>query len=139
MAARMRKGAIAPLQGSTARRRAFGALVMALVFTAPLAACGSSRSSTTSSGAEVKQTCQELEAILGDGPEPRADPVGYAQAQILPLREIRTSDKELHKAIDGLASAYHAFAAANGVGYWAKSAVTLAAQRVDAICPGAAT
>ncbi len=37
-----------------------------------------------------KQTCKQVEAVLSDGPDPEADPVGYAQAQILPLREIHT-------------------------------------------------
>ena len=40
--------------------------------------------------------------MLSNGPDPDADPVGYAQAQILPLREIDTSDANLHQAIDAL-------------------------------------
>jgi hypothetical protein len=101
-----------------------------------LTACGSS-SKTMSSSAEVeKETCQQVEAVLSDGPEPEADPVGHAQAQILPLRQISTSDEKLHQAIDTLASAYQAFSSSNGASQ-AKSAVTTASKTIDTICPGA--
>ena len=104
-----------------------------------LGACGSSSTSlSTSSIAEVKQTCRQVQAVLSDGPEPQADPVGYAQAQVLPLRQIRTSDRSLREAIDGLASAYESFAADNG-GRSSKSAVNAAVNRVNAICPGVAS
>jgi hypothetical protein len=117
-----------------------GSLVAALVLSGGLlAACGSSGSSSASSKAAVKQTCQQVEAVLSDGPEPGADPVGYAQAQILPLRQIHTSDARLQKAIDGLAYAYAAFSAADGVSRSAESAVSAAVARVDASCPGAAS
>jgi hypothetical protein len=112
------------------------ACVLALSLTAlPLAGCGSSSKNTTS--AQVKtRTCKQVEAVLSDGPEPEADPLGYAQAQILPLRQIHTSDEKLRQAIDGLASAYQAFSASNGAGA-TKSAVSAASKTIDAICPGA--
>jgi hypothetical protein len=104
-----------------------------------LSACGSSSTSlSASSRAEVKQTCKQVEAVLSDGPEPQADPVGYAQAQVLPLRRIHTSDKGLREAIGGLASAYESFAAGNAVRS-SKSAINTAVSRVNVICPGAAS
>lgn len=112
---------------------------MTLLLAAPLAACGASSSSPDSTSAAVKGTCKQVEAVLSDGPEPAADPVGYAQAQVLPLRQIHTSDKDLHRAIDGLSSAYAAFASANGAGHRVKSAMTAAIAHVNAICPGAAS
>jgi hypothetical protein len=111
---------------------------MALLLATPLAACGTS-SSTDTAGAAVKHDCKQVEAVLSDGPEPAADPVGYAQAQILPLHQIHTTNARLREAIDGLSSAYAAFAAANGAGHRAKSAVTAAVGRINAICPGVAS
>jgi hypothetical protein len=114
-----------------------GAVAMALLLAVLLAACGSSSSNAASSSAQVKQEgCQQVEAVLSDGPEPDADPVGYAQAQILPLRQIHTSDGKLHQEIDTLASAYQGFSSSNGAS-WAKSAVSTASKAIDVICPGA--
>jgi hypothetical protein len=113
------------------------ATVAALLFPLLLSACGSSSSAVSS--AEVKQTCGQIEAVLSDGPEPAADPVGYAQAQIRPLRQISTSDRRLHEAIYELASAYQAVSAANHVDHASDDAISAAAHRVDAICPGAAS
>ena len=62
--------------------------------------------------------------MLTDGPDPDADPVGYALAQVGPLRQIKpTSDQPLQTAIDQLASAYQRFYAAGGVGASVKRAV----------------
>ncbi len=124
---------------SAARRQSRRGAVLLSVALAPalLGACGSTSSQTP--GAEIEQTCRQVEAVLSDGPEPAADPVGYAQAQILPLREIRTSDRRLHAAIYRLAAAYDAFAAEQRLGRTAKSAVTAATDSVNAICPGAAS
>ncbi len=101
-----------------------------------LSACGSSPPAPDS--AAIKNTCQEVSAVLSDGPDPGADPVGYAQAQILPLRQIRTSDKSLQAAINDLASAYQRFASSGGAGP-AKQAVSRASGKVNARCPGAAS
>jgi hypothetical protein len=131
-------GASQPARPATAPWWRTGAIAVALLLATPLAACGSS-SSTDSAGVAVKQACKQVEAVLSDGPEPAADPVGYAQAQVLPLQQIHTSDERLHQAIDGLSSAYAAFAAANGAGHRVMSAVTAAVARVNTICPGAAS
>jgi hypothetical protein len=76
--------------------------------------------------------------VLSDGPDPDADPVGYAEAQVLPLRQIHTSDKTLQSASDGLASAYQWVSASNGASA-ANQAATHASNEVNAICPGAAS
>ncbi|HXB65746.1 MAG TPA: hypothetical protein VNV42_12830 [Solirubrobacteraceae bacterium] len=107
---------------------------MLLLLTA-LAACGSS--SSPSSSAEVKRTCQQVEAVLSDGPDPTADPVGYAEAQIFPLRQIRTSDGKLHQAIDTLASAYRAYSSTDGANAAVKDAADTAVGAINAACPEA--
>jgi hypothetical protein len=123
---------------ATLRRRARVLLATPLLIStaAILAGCGSSGASQASSA--PKATCQEIAATLSDGPDPSADPVGYAEAQILPLREIRTSDASLRSAVDKLASAYQAFSATNGSAT-AKRAVSTASAQVNALCPGAAS
>lgn len=103
-----------------------------------LAACGSSTGSSLPAGPAAKATCQRVGAVLSDGPDPGADPVGYAFAQILPLRQItKTSDAPLQRAIDNLASAYQWFTKENGAGGTVKQAVTKAATRINTLCPGA--
>jgi len=111
--------------------------VTTLLFTAALAACGSS--TITASRADIKRTCKQVEAVLSDGPEPIADPVGYAQAQVLPLRQIHTPDASLQKAIDSIASVYEALSAGKRVEKPPQAAVTAASARINAICPGAAS
>jgi hypothetical protein len=102
-----------------------------------MVACGSSKPAPASAQLN-RQTCKQVEAVLSDGPEPQADPVGYAQAQVLPLRQIRTSDGKLRQAIDALASAYQSFSATDGAGS-AKSAVSRTSKTLDSICPGASS
>jgi hypothetical protein len=110
------------------------ALVAALALVVGLAACGSSKPTLTS--AQVKQqTCKHVEAALADGPDAEADPVGHAQAQILPLREIHTPDATLHQAIDALAGAYQSLYTTDGSGS-AKRAVSAASKTIERLCPG---
>jgi hypothetical protein len=119
---------------STAQCRRLVAVVMALALMVLLGACGSSKPALSSAQVK-KQTCQQVEAALSDGPDPEADPVGHAQAQILPLREIHTADAALHRAIDTLAAAYRSFSSTDGSGA-AKSAVSAASKTVEHLCPG---
>lgn len=113
-----------------------GSLAAALVLASGLlVACGSSGGSSASSKAEVKQTCKQIEAVLSDGPEPGADPVGHAQAQIRPLRQLHTTDAKLAGAITGLASASQKFSASNGSGS-AKSAMSAATSTIKTLCSG---
>jgi hypothetical protein len=103
-------------------------------------ACGSSSSSAAgASTPAVQATCQQVSAVLSDGPDPDADPLGYAEAQILPLRGISASDQTLRTAITQLADAYQAFFNSNGKSSSAKEAVTVASNKLNSICPGAAS
>jgi nitrous oxide reductase accessory protein NosL len=110
------------------------ALVAALALALMLAACGSSKPAASSAQVN-KQTCKQVEAALSDGPDPEADPVGHAQAQILPLSQIHTTDGSLQRAIDTLAAAYHSFASSNGASS-AKSTLGAATKTIEQLCPG---
>lgn len=128
-----------PRMGIRAVLRSSSTGVVAVVAWAGLvSACGSSSSSPSSRppSSEVAGTCTEVSAVLSDGPDPGADPVGYAQAQILPLGQIHSSDQHLQSAIDHLASAYHQVSTSNGAAT-ANKAASRALAGVDAICPGA--
>lgn len=103
-----------------------------------LAACGSSSGHPGAQGATISAACTTLGAALSDGPDPAADPVGYAEAQLKPLRAIHTSDQPLAAAIRDLAAAYARVFASNGASSAAGKAVTAAVGRVNAICPGTA-
>jgi hypothetical protein len=120
-------------------RRLAAATAPAIGLCLLLGACSSSRpvSAAPSSGA-VRATCSQVSAVLSDGPDPTADPVGYAEAQVLPLQQIRTPDAQLRAAIGMLASAYRAFFHSNGSSSSAKLAVAAASKRIDSFCPGAA-
>jgi len=132
---------------AAARARFLGPTLLALTslgLSALLGACASAApsSGTASSGtstAAVHATCSQVSAVLSDGPDPDADPVGYAEAQILPLGQIHTSDSQLRAAIGKLASAYRAFFDSNGSSSSAKLAVTAASKRINSFCPGAAS
>jgi hypothetical protein len=113
-----------------------GGMAGVVLLAVSLAACGSSSSSDASKAA-VQSVCTQVSAVLSDGPDPGADPVGYAEAQILPLRQIKTSDKSLEGLIDGLASAYQSFSSTNGDAA-ATKAESAAQNKVNAVCPGAA-
>jgi hypothetical protein len=125
------------------RIRGLAVAGLALIgLTASLAACGSAAPTAAASAAKVSAadrhaTCTQVSAVLSDGPDPADDPVGYAEAQILPLAQIRTADVPLRAAIGRLASAYKAFFASNGTSGAAKLAVASASKQVDAFCPGA--
>jgi hypothetical protein len=107
-----------------------------------VAACGSASSqtpSTVSLGSAAQRDCTSVADVLADGPDPGADPVGYAEAQVLPLRRLTINDATLHHAVLTLASAYATFSA-SGTSTRASSAraVTTAENEVNKICPQAA-
>ena len=108
---------------------------MAMTLVVLLVACGSSSKLAPPSAQVKKQACKQVEAALSDGPDPEADSVGHAQAQILPLREIHTTDGTLHQAIDILAAAYQVFSSTHGASQ-AKSAVSAASKTIEHLCPG---
>jgi hypothetical protein len=120
---------------SSPTSRAFALIGLALLAAGVLSACGSSGGSSTLSTLTIE--CRQVGAVLGNGPDPEADPVGYAQAQVLPLRRIHGADRNLDGAITKLADAYEA--ASHGGTPSAKVAVAGAVHRLDAICPEAAS
>jgi hypothetical protein len=123
------------------RRGAVGALAAAAIVVT-LAACGSSPGSATNTkllGTTRQQQCTSVSDVLSDGPDPGADPVGYAEAQVLPLRQLKLTDPSLSKAVKTLAAAYEAYATSSGsANASAKLNVSKAEDAVNAICPGAA-
>ena len=108
-----------------------------------VAACGSASSQTSSTvilGSAVQQDCTSVANVLSDGPDPDADPVGYAQAQVLPLRQLSISDASLHRAVLTLAGAYETFSTSSSSTRAASAAaVTKAENGVNKICPQAAS
>jgi hypothetical protein len=123
------------------RRRTRGAVV-ALIVGAPMlvATIGASGASAAVapriSKAAIHATCARVADVLSDGPDPEEDPVGYALAQVIPLREIKTTDRSLHIDIDSLASAYEAVFKTNDK-KGTETAVNTAGKKLDRICPGA--
>jgi hypothetical protein len=115
-----------------------GALVgLAVSAATVLTACGSSHDAAPSAvGTPLQQSCAAVAAVLGNGPDVSEDPVGYAEAQILPLRTVATTDGALHRAVLALSAGYAEYFRTNGSSA-SKAAVRTAAAEVDAICPGA--
>jgi hypothetical protein len=126
-----------------ARSRTFAwQALIGLAVLLPVCACSSSSSSSSAATSVTSVTaataaCDQVSAVLADGPDPDADPVGYAQAQILPLRQIRTSDATVGKAIVTLAGAYSSYSAANGTNKTITATLNGAINRINALCPGA--
>jgi hypothetical protein len=129
--------------GRTGRTLALTAL-MALALALPVSACssGAAAKSTATAGPAAPQTaaqqaCQQVGDVLADGPDPDADPVGHAEAQILPLRQIRTADATIGTAIAGLADAYSGYLAASGASKAATTTLTAAISKINSLCPDA--
>jgi hypothetical protein len=89
--------------------------------------------------APINAPCQRLTAVLSNGPDPDADPVGYAQAQVIQLRRIELSNKQLRRSVRQLATAYAAYSKSDGKSKPAKAEVKRAVKAVNAVCPGAAS
>jgi hypothetical protein len=112
------------------------ALAAAVLVPVALGGCGSSAHPSPSS---LGETCSQIAAVLSDGPDPGVDPVGYAEAQVIPLRRVHTPDHALQQAIDRLAGAYRTFFVDDGRGAGAKHGLSVASAAIDAICPGASS
>jgi hypothetical protein len=120
--------------------------VTLILTVALVCACGSSGQSSTAaatsaspSAAAIAATCEQVSGVLSDGPDPDADPVGFADAHILLLRQISTTDQALHGALSQLADANQKFVASNGKSANAKEAIAVASKKLNSICPGAAS
>jgi hypothetical protein len=114
------------------RRRALAVLVSGVLATTAVAACGSS----SVLGSKQQQACTAVADVLSDGPDPGADPVGYAEAQVLPLRQLKITATRLREAVDNLASAYQVYSSSNG--HAEAGTVASDEKALNAICPGAA-
>jgi hypothetical protein len=119
------------------------AAVSAAFLAIAIAACGSSSSSTSHAatsavlGTTLQQDCTAIGDVLANGPDPDSDAVGYAEAQVLPLRQLKIGDVTLQRDVLTLATAYQAVSA--GGGATAATAVTKATKAVSSICPQAAS
>jgi len=128
------------------------AVALALVATPiALAACSSGPSATSGSGsgagggatAAVAKApaafCEQLTGVLADGPDPDADPVGYALSQIMPLQGLHTSDSSAMATVSSLADADQALVNANGADKSATATIKHDDAALDRVCPGAAS
>jgi hypothetical protein len=131
--------AVRTLAGSRGWRTAGLGVAAAALVMPMLAACASSPAHADADGATISAACNAVGAALADGPDPDTDPVGYAEAQIGPLRGIQTSDHALGAAIRDLAAAYAQVFSSTGTSVAASKAVTAATGKVTAICPGVAS
>jgi len=113
--------------------RGRGALGVAALAAAAVAGCAPAPATTSARAV----TCAQVGAVLSDGPDPSADPVGYAEAQVRPLGQIATSDSALRHAIGDLSAAYQEYFSTGGGGA-AAEAVSRAEAALDAVCPGTA-
>jgi hypothetical protein len=122
-------------------RASAGTTVAFLALT--VAACASSSSAQPSSavlGTAVQQDCTLVSDVLANGPDSDADPVGYAEAQVLPLRQLTIGDAKLHSAVLSLATAYSTFSTSTAPARAAAAkTVTKAENEVNKICPQAAS
>ena len=124
--------------------RVLAALALAAATSASAAACSSSSTTTASpasSASALSQDCTALSDVLSDGPDPTADSVGYAQAQILPLKQLKLNESNVQSAVNRLETAFTAFVAASDPSTQTQAAVqvTSAENAVNALCPGASS
>ena len=122
--------------------RLLAVLTLAALTSATAAACSSSAAtpSPASSTAALAQDCTSVSDVLSDGPDPTADSTGYAQAQILPLKQLKLSTPSVQSAVTRLEAAFTAFVDAKSPSAQTQAAVqvTSAENAVNAFCPGAA-
>jgi hypothetical protein len=91
-------------------------------------------------GSARTQDCTAISDVLSDGPDPDADPVGYAQAQVLQLRGLHLYEVPVRKLVSSLASAYQAESSAPGgtPSSAVKAQVAKAEAAMNDVCPQAA-
>jgi hypothetical protein len=115
--------------------RAGGAYPVAIVslFLAAvvLSSCGTS--SPSKSSAAITSACTHVTNALADGPDPDSDPIGYAEAQIIPLGRIVVSDHTLQRAIAKLDDAYKKVFQTNAAA-GTSNAAKEALRTVDRLC-----
>src|SRR5580658_937229 len=87
------------------------AALSVLLLAVALTGCGSTASHPTAS---INSPCNQVAAVLSDGPDPGADPTGYAAAQVLPLRELKLAAGPVRTDALALATAYAQFTKSHG-------------------------
>jgi hypothetical protein len=125
----------------TGRRSLTLAALALLAAPLGLAACSSGSSGGSSGGgAALAPTalCQKLNAVFSDGPDPDADPVGYALSQILPLRAVHSSDHAVIQTVDRLVAADQDLVHSNGSDKAAATAIKKSDHTLNQACPGVA-
>lgn len=122
------------------RARIVAVMVSLVAATVVLAACSSSPAHPTAlMGSKTQQECTAVSDVLSDGPDPDADAVGYAQAQVLPLEQLKISEPKLAAAVKNLAAAYQTYSSTSGTAQDEAAVQTTQAEKaLNAICPGAA-
>jgi hypothetical protein len=106
-----------------------------------LAACGSSSSGAAAASSQpvpAADVCIQVADVLGNGPDPDFDPVGYAEAQFGPLAAVKAGKPGLQTALRRLSTAYQQ-EFTHGVSKQTRSAVKAGQRAVNSICPGAAS
>jgi hypothetical protein len=106
-----------------------------------LAACGSSSSGAAAASNQrvpAADICVQVADVLGNGPDPHVDPVGYAEAQYGPLGAVKADKPALQTALKQLSTAYQQ-EFSQGVTKQTKSAVKAGQRAVNSICPETAS
>jgi hypothetical protein len=89
----------------------------------------------TPSASVVKSACTKVNDALSDGPDPDVDPLGYAEAQVVPLLSIKSDDASLQKAIHSLGDAYRSYFHAGGKNATA-TVVKTSQSTINRLCKG---
>jgi hypothetical protein len=92
-----------------------------------LSACGSPSA--------LQSACNKVSAVLADGPNSKADPIGYAEAQMGPLLLVHAPTKALSSALEDLSAAYVQFFTTNGDAA-SKRLLRRANEQLSDVCPG---
>jgi ABC-type phosphate transport system substrate-binding protein len=106
-----------------------------------LAACSSGSSGSSASGGAAlapAALCEQLNGVFSDGPDPDADPVGYALSQILPLRGVHSSDHTVTTTLDALIAADQDLVQSNGSDKAAATTIKKSDHAINQACPGVA-
>jgi hypothetical protein len=124
------------LRGHEVLRSRLAVLIALVVCPMLLVACASGGAQAQDKAPST--LCEKLEAVLSDGPDPGADPVGYAMSQILPLGRISTSEGSVARAVGELIAADRALVDSDGGARSATQAITKADDALNGTCPGVA-
>ena len=127
------------------RRQVSLLVVPLLVPPLVLGACSSAGSAARNAGGggaalskAPEALCQQLDGIFSDGPDPGADPVGYALSQIQPLKGLHPSDTSITAALARLIPADQQLVSSSGADKAAATSIRQADEAINRSCPGVA-